>query len=115
MGKKLNLIAQANYNVPSYMGEFNYFKSLDAWSKGLDLLNNNDINWTIWTYKVVSEHGNWGLYNQQIPSTNCETDSYEQIYNNWSKVGSSYPNAQLIDTVKWFLNQNNIERNYKKM
>ncbi len=100
MRNKLNAISSANYNVPSYMGEFCYFNNTSAWQQGLQLLNDYGINWTTWTYKVTSNYGNWGLYNQNVASTNVESDSYNTILNNWSNVGNSYQNTSLCNAIR---------------
>lgn len=100
MKSKLDAITSANYNVPSYMGEFCYMNNTSAWQEGLQLLNDYGINWTTWTYKVVSSYGNWGLYNQSVESVNVTTDSYSEIYRKWSNVGSSYANSSLVNAVK---------------
>ncbi len=100
MQNKINAIVSANYNVPSYMGEFCYMNNASAWQQGLQLLNDYGINWTTWTYKVTSNYGNWGLYNQDVESVNVWSDSYDEIYRKWSNVGSSYVNSYLVDAVK---------------
>lgn len=100
MQTKLNNIFCMNYDVPSYMGEFNYFNNLDAWRQGLQLLNDNGLSWTIWSYKCTAENGNWGLVNQSIGKVNVETDSYETILSIWSNSGSGYENTGLMDVVK---------------
>ena len=100
MQKKINAIKTANYDVPSYMGEFCYMNNTSAWQQGLKLLNDNNINWTTWTYKVVSEYGNWGLFNQDVESVNVETDSYNEIYRKWSNAGSSSANSSLVNAVR---------------
>ncbi|MCR5255285.1 MAG: cellulase family glycosylhydrolase [Acetatifactor sp.] len=102
MQNKLNKITEANYNVPSYMGEFCYFNNTSAWTEGLQLLNDFGINWTTWTYKVISEYGNWGLYNQNVASTNVSTDSYNNILSKWSNVGSSYMNSTLVNAIRGY-------------
>ena len=100
MQNKINNITNANYNVPSYIGEFSYFNNISAWETGLQLLNNNGLNWTSWSYKCVSEYGNWGLMNQSVEKVNVETDSYETILAKWSNVGSSYQNTNLVNAFK---------------
>lgn len=100
MQTKLNNIFCMNYDVPSYMGEFNYFNNLDAWRQGLQLLNNNGLNWTIWSYKCTSDNGNWGIVNQNIGKVNIETDSYETILSVWSNAGNCYENTGLMNVVK---------------
>lgn len=103
MQKKLNGIAQENYNVPSYLGEFSYFNNISAWDEGLKLLNNNGINWTTWTYKVTGSNNNWGLYNQNVSKVNVATDSYSTILNKWAQVGNSSANTSLVNTLKKYL------------
>lgn len=100
MQNKLNAITAANYNVPSYLGEFCYMNNTGAWQEGLKLLNDFGINWTTWTYKVTSDYGNWGLYNQSVDAVNVESDSYDEIYRKWSNVGSSYVNSSLVNAIK---------------
>lgn len=101
MQNKLNGIAKANYNVPSYMGEFCYMNNYDAWSAGVKLLNDAGLNWTTWTYKVTGSNNNWGLYNQQgLESVNISTDSEAAIRSKWSKVGSSVQNTGLVNAIK---------------
>ncbi len=100
MEKKVNLIKRAAYDVPVLMGEFNYFDSFDAWTEGLELLNNAGINWTIWTYKVTSDYKNWGLYHHTGGDVNIEKISDESIEKVWSKVGDSRSNQALIDVVE---------------
>jgi len=103
MQNKINNIFNGNYNVPSFMGEFNYFNNMNAWDQGLQMLNNNGLNWTMWTYKVVSEYGNWGIMNQSIEWVNVDTDSYDEIYRKWSNVGNAYENSNLISVVSRYL------------
>lgn len=100
MKKKLNAIATANYDVPSYMGEFAYFNNLEAWDEGIRLINDSGLNWTTWTYKVISEYGNWGIRNQKNWNVNLETYEYEDIANAWSQVGESSENVGLAEVLK---------------
>ncbi|MBQ7658310.1 MAG: cellulase family glycosylhydrolase [Butyrivibrio sp.] len=107
MENKTNAIGNADYNVPSYMGEFNYFNSIDAWDEGLELLTELGINWTTWTYKTITGYGNWGLYHHPEHMDNgldISTASFDEIKEVWSNsatsVGSS--NTELINVVsKW--------------
>ena len=100
MKNKLNAIAAANYNVPSYLGEFAFFNNLDAWDEGMELINNTGISWTSWTYKVIDYYGNWGLRNQKDFGVNLEQDSYEDIKEAWSKVGESEENTGLRNIME---------------
>lgn len=95
MQNKINNIFSSGYNVPSYMGEFCYFNSTDAWDKGLALLNENGLNWTSWSYKCIAEYGNWGVVNQSVNKVNIENDSYDTILKKWSAVGNGYENTNL--------------------
>ncbi|BCK01129.1 cellulase family glycosylhydrolase [Anaerocolumna chitinilytica] len=95
METKVNAIATADYNVPSYLGEFSYFNSTEAWDEGLMLLTAAGLNWTTWTYKCVSEYGNWGLYNQSVGDVTLENTSKEAIENVWGASGKSVENKDL--------------------
>lgn len=95
MANKLNLIARANYNVPSYLGEFAYFNNLEAWDEGMKLVNDSGMSWTTWTYRVIEEYGNWGIRNQKNADLNLETASYEEIKEVWAKAGESVENTGL--------------------
>ncbi len=95
METKVNAIATADYNVPSYMGEFSYFNSTQAWDEGLKLLTDAGLNWTTWTYKCVAEYGNWGLYNQSVGDITLENTSKEAIENVWGASGKSVENKEL--------------------
>lgn len=98
MRKVLKTIIEANYNVPSYMGEFTLYDSLETWDEGLDVINASGISWTTWTYKV-SFQGNWGIRNQHNWELNLETYDYEAIVNIWSQVGSSTANEGLAEVL----------------
>ena len=101
-GKIENIQAHSSYNVPSIMGEFNYFANSDAWTQGLQLLNDSGLSWTVWSYKATSDYGNWGLYNQSVDKPNLETDSYEDILAKWSNVGTCYENTNINSIFKQY-------------
>lgn len=106
MQQKLALITAADYNVPVLIGEFNYFNNLAAWEQGLSLLNQAGLHWTLWTYKVTSDNGNWGLYHHTGGDVNIERIEAARIAKVWVKVGDSRPNQRLIEVVaKYLLNQ----------
>ena len=100
MERKIRGIKKANYNVPSYLGEFNYFNSMDAWAEGLRLLHKSGLSWTLWSYKCMKENDNWGLQRLAVPKVNPETDSYEEILEKWSLVDQAEENRALADTVR---------------
>ncbi len=99
MQKKLNAIRTANYNVPSYLGEFALFNNLDAWDEGVKAINESGVSWTTWTYKVISEYGNWGVRNQKDWKVNLLTYDYDAIANAWSQVGDSEANTGLAQVL----------------
>lgn len=99
MEKKLNAIKSANYNVPSYMGEFALFNNLDAWDQGVKAINESGVSWTTWTYKVISDYGNWGIKNQKNWKVNVELNDYDAIANAWSHVGEANENTGLAEVL----------------
>lgn len=107
MQKKLNLIKLANYNVPSYMGEFCYFDNLDAWDEGLKLLNDAGIHWTTWTYKTTSGNGNWGLYTHpsDLGKINFNRATEEEILAFCARLGESVPNEGLLEVVGKYMKE----------
>jgi aryl-phospho-beta-D-glucosidase BglC (GH1 family) len=105
MRAKVDLIANAGYNVPSYMGEFNFYGNMNAWDEGLAMFNERGLNWTAWTYKTTRNNGSWGLYHHsENRSVNLETDSIDRIREIWQNAGAAVPNTQLINVVSKYLN-----------
>lgn len=103
MESKISSIGTADYNVPSYLGEFAYFNNIDAWDQGLELLANSGVSFTTWTYKTISDYGNWGLVHQDNAQINLETDSYETILAAYQNAGTTADNAPLQAVAeKWF-------------
>lgn len=107
MQKKLALIKLANYNVPSYMGEFCYFDNLDAWDEGLKLLNDAGIHWTTWTYKTTSGNGNWGLYSHpsDLGKINFNRATEEEILAFCARLGECVPNEGLLEVVGKYMKE----------
>ena len=109
MQSKIDSINSAAHNVPSYIGEFNYMSNNDTWNTGVKLLNDNNLNWTIWNYKCTKQYGNWGLYNTPGNGSDSDTnnywadvenDSYDTILSKWSKAGESTENTGLTSKIK---------------
>ena len=86
---RLNDIRQADYNVPSYLGEFTFFDNLTAWEKALTLVDDFGMCWTTWTYKTTEGNGYWGIRSQKNGRLNLETAELEEIREAWSRVGQS--------------------------
>ncbi|MFR4319168.1 MAG: hypothetical protein ACLT2Z_07225, partial [Eubacterium sp.] len=91
------------------IGEFNLMSNSDSWSEGVKLLNENNLNWTVWNYKCTKQYGNWGLFNTPGDGSNddtskywvnVETDDYDTILNKWSNQGSITRNSAVTDKIK---------------
>ena len=104
MQGKLDAIAKANYNVPSYMGEFAFFNKAETWEAGLKLLNDAGMNWTSWTYKTASNQGNWGLFHHTSDNkVSISGDSESAIREKWARVATSSENTSLTAAMKKYL------------
>jgi endoglucanase len=55
--------AHHDWNVPFLVGEFNCMELAQAWDDTIRQYEENQINWTMWTYKAVTKTNNWGVYN----------------------------------------------------
>ncbi len=77
------------YNVPGYIGEFNDYQYLDAWSNAVSSFNNAGLSWTMWSYKAIHGTGSdsWGYYNPKFypPIPNIESDSAATIQADWQQ------------------------------
>ncbi len=103
MRKKMNDIKKADYNVPSYLGEFAYFDNIKAWDDGVKLINDTGMSWTTWTYKTISSVGNWGIRHTRDAGLNLEKADAEKIEAAWSKVSEETENTLLSKTLsKYF-------------
>ena len=95
---KLFKLNQANYPVPSFVGEFTLFQSMDAWRYALDAYSQAGVNWTIWTYKVTGS-STWGLYNVFGEKADIYNDSAEEIERKWREQGELRRNDALCQVV----------------
>ncbi len=101
------LYTQSNYNVPKFVGEFNFFGDEDEWSKYLVQYDELGWGWTIWSYKIVSVgwwDSSWGLVVNKLDLQNpkntpiedyklkldLRTASYEEIMEVWSNETTKY-------------------------
>ena len=58
------LYSMSDYDVPKFVGEFNFFGDKASWSKYLAQYDELGWGWTIWSYKIVSVgwwESSWGL------------------------------------------------------
>lgn len=89
-----------SYNIPVYIGEFMTQGSGPTLNWLLNQYNSNNLSWTPWTYKAVNM-GSWAYYNLGgNVRVNLLNDSYDTIKNVWSNMGSSNPEAPLINAAK---------------
>ena len=102
-----SLYSQSNYNVPTLVGEFNFFGDKESWSKYLVQYDELGWGWTIWSYKVVSVgwwDSSWGLVVNKLNLQNdantpiedyklkldIRTATYDEIMEVWSSEYTQY-------------------------
>ncbi len=95
---KLHKIGQAAYPVPSFLGEFTLFQSMEAWEYALNAYSAAGMGWTIWTYKVTGD-STWGLYNVFGSKADIYEDSAETIESKWREQGTLRRNTALCEVV----------------
>ena len=83
----------SDYDVPKYIGEFNFFDQKDEWEKYLNEFDKRGFSWSIWSYKTISVgwwDSSWGLYVHRMNlkdeklKLDVRTATYEEIYQVWS-------------------------------
>ena len=80
----INYIKICDYNVPTYIGEFNYFGEEEGWKKILNLFNEEGFHYTSWSYKS-NNMGNWGIFDQKkIDKIEPEKDDLIKIKKIWN-------------------------------
>ena len=101
------LYSMSDYDVPKFVGEFNFFGDKASWSKYLAQYDELGWGWTIWSYKIVSVgwwESSWGLVVNKLNIQNdadtpiedyklkldLRTASYEEIMEVWSNEYTSY-------------------------
>lgn len=95
---KLHKIGQAAYPVPSFLGEFTLFQSMEAWEYALNAYSAAGMGWTIWTYKVTGD-STWGLYNVFGSKADIYKDSAETIEAKWRGQETLRRNTALCEVV----------------
>ncbi len=95
------LLSVADYDVPKFVGEFNFFGNKDTWLEYLEVYDNTGLGWTIWSYKIISVgwwDNSWGMavYKMNLKNSadtpideyklkmDLRTASYEEIMAEWS-------------------------------
>ena len=106
----VNSVNNANYGVPTYIGEFNCFDGDAKWAYVLDKMNKAGWHYTNWSYKARGM-GSWGIYHESgtekvNPSSTSETDirriwGSSSVGTNVNDRGVTYNNmkAKLPGTV----------------
>ena len=101
------LYSMSDYDVPKFIGEFNFFGDEASWSKYLAQYDELGWGWTIWSYKIVSVgwwDSSWGLVVNKLNIQNdadtpiedyklkldLRTASYEEIMEVWSNEQTNY-------------------------
>lgn len=96
-----------DYDVPKFVGEFNFFGDKDAWATYLHHYDELGWGWTIWSYKIVSVgwwDNSWGLVVHKMFLENpadtpiedyklkldIRTATFEQIMELWSHEQTKY-------------------------
>ncbi len=95
--------------IPVLYGEYSFYYYDDVWSRFMAGLNDLDVSWTNWAYKVKLDQdgggGYWGLYNSnnaQVPVINSDdADSFTSRLLNFGTDDFS-ANEPFIDVVSQF-------------
>ncbi len=106
-----------NYDVPIYIGEFNFFDKKDEWIKWLNEYDERGLNWSIWSYKTISVGWwdmSWGIYVYKMNlrdeklKLDVRTATYEEIKEVWSNQGTkeTYKDTGILKSV--------LEQHFKK-
>ncbi len=95
---KMHNLKKTGHPVPSFVGEFTLFQSMDAWKYALKTYSDAGFGWTIWTYKVTG-NSTWGLYNVHGKKADIYNDSYEEIAEIWLDQGTLVRNTALCQVV----------------
>ena len=111
---KVNGVNAANYNVPTFVGEFTCFTNMNTWDYDLKTYNAQGWSWTTWTYKTVGG-GNWGLYNGTPSKVYIGSDSSSTIQSKWSTVGTASTftkNTNLCNTFSTYVKGGVVFNNF---
>ena len=92
-------LSVTDYDVPKFVGEFNFFDKEDQWMEYLNTYDQTGLGWTIWSYKTISVgwwDSSWGVMvnkmwltpDEETGETRLKLDlrtaSYEEILAVWS-------------------------------
>lgn len=101
---KVSDIANHNYGVPTFVGEFTCFDQEEAWKNTMSAYNQQGWHWTTWAYKVTGD-SSWGIYNHNPQKVDIYNDSADTIRSKWSEVGTDKgrANSKIYNVVKAYL------------
>ena len=101
---KVSDIANHNYGVPTFVGEFTCFEQAEGWKAAMSTFNSQGWHWTTWSYKVTG-NSSWGIYNHNPEKVDIYNDSADTIKNKWSAVGTANgcKNDKIYNLVKPYL------------
>ena len=118
-GLQFALYSLVDYDVPKFVGEFNFFGDTGEWAKYLPQYDKLGWGWTIWSHKVISVgwwDNSWGIVVQKLHLYNDEGvltdgdysndnlkvdlryDSYEDILAAWSNQATEYGDQKGVYT-----------------
>jgi hypothetical protein len=92
-----DIVSRQDWHVPCLVGEFNCFGQAKAWDYTIGRYQDNHVNWTMWTYKAITDTDhwdtdNWGVYklsNRDLAKPDerpdVKHDPAEDIRSKWSK------------------------------
>ncbi len=106
-GLQFGLYSLSDFDVPKFVGEFNFFGNEEAWAQYLDQYDQLGWGWTVWSYKIVSVgwwDNSWGIVVNKLNLQNdantpiedyqlkldLRTASYEEILEAWSNEKTEY-------------------------
>lgn len=101
---KVSDIANHNYGVPTFVGEFTCFDMEDAWKNTMSTYNQQGWHWTTWSYKATG-NTSWGIYNHSPQTVDIYNDSAGTIRSKWSNVGTDkgWVNSMVYNVIKSYL------------
>ena len=101
---KVSDIANHNYGVPTFVGEFTCFEQAEGWKAAMSTFNSQGWHWTTWSYKVTG-NSSWGIYNHNPEKVDIYNDSADTIKDKWSAVGTAngWKNDKIYNLVKPYL------------
>ena len=101
---KVSDIANHNYGVPTFVGEFTCFEQAEGWKAAMSTFNGQGWHWTTWSYKVTG-NSSWGIYNHNPEKVDIYNDSADTIKNKWSAVctANGWKNDKIYNLVKPYL------------